>query len=277
MSPASGASYLEEFEVGQRRRSRPWSLTGDDMAACAAVIPGAATDDAAQSIELQQLLGLRLRAELLGELDWPFGDLRGPGTTRWTVHQGLAVADSVRLETAVTRCRRAPDQAAGTLHVHTRLVDEHGAARHEGTSTALLPVRPGSDPPPPHRDFGSPAWGAVLAERVASERAFAAATATFDGSIELQAGDDRVQLRVYRGEVLAASRTTPSGPTFTVAAEEVAWLELAEASRNDYIQHAMQGRFRARGNTHEYLRLTKAMVTLWDAIRDLAGLSGAAR
>lgn len=278
MTPRSGEGVVEDFDVGQRERSGSRPIDRE-MAACAhacgvpadAVARPRSDDDGSAAAELQHALGAQLRASLLRDTSlWP-GPAAGPSTTMWEVVRPLAEADVVHLEIAVTRCRRHTGEPDGMVNLHQRLVDQHQRVAHQGWSSVRLAAG-GQDATPARRDFGSPAWGAELAERVVADDAFVNATQTFDGSIELQAGDEAVQLRIYRGEILAASRSTPAGPTFTLAGSEDAWLELAEAPRNDYIRHAMLGRFRATGNTHEYLRLTKAVVCLWDAIRDLAAL-----
>lgn len=277
MNPRAGESFVEDVEVGQRARSGSRRVDHDVVAACARAC-GLPTDwtpgedgGGTAGAELQHALGTQLRVSLLHDTRlWP-GLAVGPSTSRWEVIRPLAVADTVHLEAAVTRRRRRAGEPDGFVNLHQRLIDQDGRVAHQGESSVRLPAR-SEDATPARRDFGSPAWGAELAERVAADDAFAGATRTFDGSIQLQAGDEAVQLRIYRGEVLAAGRSTPAGPTFTIAGGEDAWLELAEAPRNDYIRHAMLGRFRATGNTHEYLRLTKAVVCLWDAIRDLAGL-----
>lgn len=277
MTPRAGEAFVEDLEVGQRERSGPRRVEGDAIATCARAcgLPADRTpgedDEGVAAAELQHALGTQLRVSLLHETRlWP-GLAVGPSTSWWEVVRPLAVADAVHLEVAVTRRRRRAGEPDGLVNLHQRLIDQDGRLAHQGASSVRLPAR-SQDATPAGRDFGSPAWGAELAERLAADDAFTGATRTFDGSLELQAGDEAVQLRIYRGEVLAASRSTPAGPTFTIAGGEDAWLELAEAPRNDYIRHAMLGRFRATGNTHEYLRLTKAVVCLWDAIRDLAGL-----
>lgn len=277
MTPRAGEGFVEDFAVGQRGHSGPRRVDQEVVAACARAcgLPEdtgvGRGDPAAVGGELQQALGAQLRVSLLQDTSlWPAA-VAGPSTSRWEVVHPLTATDVVYLEVAVTRRRRHTGEADGLMNLHQRLIDRDQRVVHEGSSSLRLPAR-GREPTPAGRDFGSPAWGAALAERVAADPAFTGATQTFDGSIELQAGDESVQLRIYRGDILAASRFTPSGPTFTIAGSESAWLELAEAPRNDYIRHAMLGRFRATGNTHEYLRLTKAVVRLWDAIRDLAGL-----
>jgi hypothetical protein len=119
-------------------------------------------------------------------------------------------------------------------------------------------------------DFGSVAWGELLAERLASNPQFGEATSTFDGTIGLEAGTDSVQLRVFKGRVLECARSMPRGATFTLSGSELAWVNLAGAPRNEFVARTMAGDFSVTGDVYEYLRLTKALVALWDCIRELA-------
>lgn len=280
MTPRADEPVVEDFEVGQRDRSGSRTVDAELVAACARAcglpedaVAGARHGEGPEiaPAEMQHALGAQLRLGLWHETGlWP-GWAASPATWSWEVLRPLAVTDVVHLDVAVTRCRRRSGEPDGVVHVHQRLLDQDHRVAHQGSSSLRLPAH-GRDPTPARHDFGSAGWGEELAVRAGADDAFVQATQTFDGSVQLQAGDDAVQLRIYRGEILAASRSTPAGPTFTIAGSEHAWLELAEAPRNDYIRHAMLGRFRATGNTHEYLRLTKAVVCLWDSIRELAGL-----
>ena len=79
-----------------------------------------------------------------------------------------------------------------------------------------------------------------------------------------------MQLRIYKGKVLEVARTTPHGPTFTLCGTERAWAELAVAPRNDFLARTSRDQFWATGEVFEYLRMTKALVAVWDAVRTLA-------
>jgi hypothetical protein len=141
----------------------------------------------------------------------------------------------------------------------------------------LVRARAGGEDPASRAatDFCSPAWAALLAPALEANPAFRDATATFDGAIGLRAGRDEVQLRVYKGRVLETGRSTPLGASFTLAADELTWAELAIAERNDFIARASRGAFSVRGNAYEYLRLNKALVVLWDEVRALAAKEAA--
>ncbi len=131
---------------------------------------------------------------------------------------------------------------------------------------------PGAGPLAEHlrTDVGSRPWAELLAERLAERAEFAAATRTFDGSVELACGADSVQLRIFRGSVLGVGRSMPLGPTFSLAGEEIAWTRLLLAPRNDFIARAMRGEFVARGDQYQYVRMTKAVQAICDCARELA-------
>jgi hypothetical protein len=156
-------------------------------------------------------------------------------------------------ESVVTRIR------PGTVGVH---VDVGGAG------TAALVARAAYEPAP-ERDFASREWTVLLADALRDNAEFRAGTGDFDGTIGLRAGDQGIELKVYRGTVLEASGRTPLGATFCLGADDLAWVELASAARNDYLPRSMRGDFAVSGNSYEYVRRTKAVVALWDSIRSL--------
>jgi hypothetical protein len=190
----------------------------------------------------------------------------------WRFVAPVVPGDALSVETVVTRCRRDPERAAGVVHRHLRLLGRDATVVQEGTTATLVeasgPLH--GDDPGVATDFCSAGWARLLAPALEDSRAFAEATRTYDGTIGLRAGDDAVQLRLYRGRVLDAARTTPLGATFTLAGSELAWTELAFAERNDFMARATVGSFAVSGNAYDYLRLTKALVAIWDEIRALA-------
>jgi hypothetical protein len=202
-----------------------------------------------------------LLAELAGggevdSLDWRFGAPGRPG-------------EALKLTATTTRCRLlGPGRGRVDLALY---LSAAGAARGDGRCTLVVPAV-GEVPLDAHlrTDFCSRPWGGLLAERLAGSAAFTAATAGFDGSIELAAGEESIQLRVYKGTLLEVARSTPAGPTFTLAGSEREWAALALAPRNDFIARTMRGGFSARGDRYQYVRLTKALLASWDAVRALA-------
>jgi acyl dehydratase len=191
----------------------------------------------------------------------------------WRFVAPIFVGDELRFEMTVTRCRRSRTRQAGVVGRHFRVFKQGDVVVQEGTSSLLVQARAGEDdgPDPAIRtDFCSPQWARALLPQLAESRAFAEATASFDGSIGLQAGREAIQLRIYKGVVLDAARTTPAGPTFTVCGSELTWTGLALGERNDFVAKATLGELSATGNVYEYLRMTKAVVAIFDALRALA-------
>jgi hypothetical protein len=183
-----------------------------------------------------------------------------------------------RAEVVVTRRRRTCDGARGLLGCHFRLLAADGAVAREGTAVAEVPVRASAPDPDPAvlTDFCAPAWSQLLREGLGEDPRFQEATGTFDGTIGLRCGDDATQLRIYKGTILEAARSTPEGPTFTLAGSELAWAQLALADRNDFLARTSLGHFSTSGNAYAYLRMTKALVSIFDVARELAGPERAA-
>jgi hypothetical protein len=183
----------------------------------------------------------------------------------WRPHPARAGVP-VRAAT-ITVTRRSPaDQPTGKLGLHLVLEGADGEVTAEGT-VAL--IGPPTEKFAVATDFGGLDWGRALVSELATTE-FESATRTFDGSIGLQAGETRVQFRVYKGRCIDVSRSTPNGPTFTVRGAEIDWVELAFAPRNDFIAKTMVDRFTADGDVFQYLRMNRAINLIWDAIRSLA-------
>jgi putative sterol carrier protein len=173
----------------------------------------------------------------------------------------------------VTRCRRLPAGGAGAVGWHAEVRDEQGRVIQEGTITVQVPARSGTDGSgdPVDRAFCTRPWADALARRLADDPGFTAATATWDGTIGLRAGGNQVQLRVYRGRVIEVAPRTPQGATFTLEADDHVWTDLLTGPSNDFFRRAMSGdSFTVSGSAYEYLRLSRAVMTLIDAARALA-------
>ncbi|OZM70172.1 hypothetical protein CFN78_26765 [Amycolatopsis antarctica] len=243
MSEADTApGYLEDFRVGQCRR---WQ------------VPAAATAGRpAASAAFDMAFDVIGDGGTPVDLRWTFGDAGKPGDTTLTG--------------TVTRCRFGAE-GTGLVHRHLRLTDRADTVLGEGTAVFSFPAKH-SEPLTQHvrTDFCSLPWARELADALTRNEEFVSATRPMDGSIAFRCGDEAVQFRIYKGLVVDVARSTPSGPTFTVAGSELSWLGLMTAPRNDFIARTMAGDFAASGNTHEYLRFTKAVVSAWDCVRELA-------
>lgn len=260
-APWRRAYFFEDFRVGQQRVSNPDP--------CAPPTDAPPTDEDAGagvggSVEagIASFLALVDRSGVL-----PEPPLRVLGAQWSEVQPGAAV----RTTFTVTRCRRVPGEAAGSVRWHVRGDDAHGRTVQEGTVTLLVPARSdGAADDGGELACFTPAWGQALAARLEDDARFAAATATWDGSMGLRSGSDQVQLRVYRGRVIDAAARTPHGATFTVEAGESTWADLLTATSNDFLRRVMSSdAFSVSGSAYEYLRMTKALLLLIDAARDL--------
>jgi len=275
------ALHYEDFRVGQRFESATRTISAEDVRRFAELSGDAALlhVDAGHAralgfdgpvvhgpFAIAVVFGLLYELRIVEPTAIAMLDLD------WRFLAPVVAGDELRFELTVTRCRRSRTRAAGVVGRHFRLLGQGDAVVGEGTSSLLVAARaPAVEPDPALRtDFCSPAWAEALRERLGSNRAFAEATRSFDGSIGLRAGRESVQLRVYSGEVLEAARSTPAGPTFTVSAGELTWTELALAERNELLARATRGELSVSGSAYEYLRLTRALVALWDELRALA-------
>lgn len=275
------AMCFEDFRVGQRFVSPPRVVTADDIRRFGELCGDRAAihSDAAYARTLgfdgplaHGPLGIGIAFGLLHELGIVATTAIAMRDVDWRFLAPILAGDELRLELTVTRCRPRPARDAGLVHRHLRLVNAADTVVQEGTSGFLVRARSpqGGDVPAAATDFASGPWAALLRPRLERHEAFAAATLGFDGTIGLQCGDETVLLRIYKGRILESAPSLPHGATFTVAGSELAWVELALAPRNDFIARATQGAFGVTGDAYEYLRMTKAVIAVWDTIRELA-------
>ena len=273
--------YFEDFRVGQRYRSPKRTVTDADIARFVELSGDAAAihidGDYARSLGFDGPLahgplGLAIVFGLLFEL----GTVRSTAIAMldldWRFSAPIHAGDELGFEMTITRCRRSRSKPAGVVHRHFDLFNGAGTVVQSGTSAMMVRARDqnhdgGSQV---RADFGSVAWGELLVGRLAASVPFGEATSTFDGTVGLEAGTDSIQLRLYKGRVLECVRSAPRGATFTLSGSELAWVNLAGAPRNEFVARTMAGDFSVTGDVYEYLRLTKAMVALWDCIRELA-------
>ncbi len=174
------------------------------------------------------------------------------------------------LDAMVTR-RRA---AAHGLRVHqdVRATAADGSVVYR---VGLVWAVPADNPPATARqlavaDIGSVEWGTRLAERLASDDAFASSVSTFDGTIGVVSGDEQVRLRIYRGRIIETARKSLDGATFDITADERTWVELLLGEHDDYVRFAARGRFRILGSGFQYLRMTRTVRLMVAAARAMA-------
>lgn len=175
-------------------------------------------------------------------------------------------AGAGHLVATVTRC--GPDTDGARIVQDLRLVDAGGVELQQARARwRVSGVSVADDPARTAFEFGSVAWGKRVAERLGKDAAFRSTTTPFDGAIGFSAGPDEVNFRVYRGEIVEVARKAVDGPTFTIDAPELTWLQLLTAPGNDFVRRTMTGSFKVRGNGFQYVRMIKAVMLIIDAAR----------
>jgi acyl dehydratase len=277
-TPAPAADmWFEDYVVGQRFTSDPREVTAADLVDFTRLsgddhplhtTPGHPLLDGGSPI-LQGPFGVAVAMGLLQGMGLSLEPVVGLLDTQWRYRRPVRVGDVLTLELTVVRCRRTRAGDRGVVTRAMTLVDGEGRVVQEGTTSVLLLAR-GAGPDPVGRAFGTRGWGEALAAELAGDDRFAAALASWDGTIGLRAGSEEVHLRIYRGSILEVSTRAALGATFTLEADERTWLDLVTAPVNDFTQRSMRGEFSTRGNAYEYLRLTKPLNLLVDAARTVA-------
>ncbi|GAC1608857.1 MAG: hypothetical protein NVS3B26_07510 [Mycobacteriales bacterium] len=280
-STSTDGMFFEDFHVGQTFISGVRSVTQDDLDAFIALSGDAGSvhrdADYARSMGfdgpvlhgpfgIAVVFGLLFEQRIVEPTAIAMLDLE------WRFVDAVVVGDRLRSTMTVTRRRRSASRQAGVLGRHFVLAKEDGTVVQEGTSALLLQARGGAPTPEPAvcTDFCTVPWARALEPLLSADREFAGATSSYDGTIGLNCGRETVQLRIYRGRILEVGRSTPSGPSFTLHGTELAWTGLARAGRNDFIARTSKGQFSMSGSAYEYLRMNKALVVIWDAVRTLA-------
>jgi acyl dehydratase len=254
-APTTNTLFYEDFRVGQRFDTESRKVVREDLQWCAVSVG----QPSAFGVVLGPWLSGVGRAGTVLEV-----------SSRFVAPVGLG--DEVSSQATVTRCRRDRGRDAGLVNWHFCLLDRQGDTVQEGTNTISIPIRESPRDPDPAvlSDFCALPWGVLLRPLLLANAPFVEATQTFDGSFGLTCGRETLQVRVYKGTVLEVARSTPEGPTFTLQGTELAWTRLAFAERNDFIARTSTGQFSVSGNSFEYLRMTKALVAIWDSVRALA-------
>lgn len=287
MTGTSGPSaaddmYFEDFRVGQTFNSRPHVITEEALLQFAEVsgdkAPIHIDADYAASTQFGQRLvhgpyGLARFFGALHDLGIVDKTVIGLLDTNWRYLKPVFVGDSLTFDITVTRCRRTSAGDRGVVNRHVLLKRGDGTALQEGTTAFMLMARcraqAGADPT--HLDFCGPQWTKELAARLGADAEFGAATQSFDGTIGLQAGTVATSLRIYKGRILEAAPKSLLGSTFTVQASELVWTQLMTGPRNDFIPRTLRGEFSVAGSGYDYLRLTKAVMRIWETGREMAG------
>jgi hypothetical protein len=186
----------------------------------------------------------------------------------WELASGTVAVGAAHLVATVTRCGPDGEPDTGRVVQDLRLVDEAGGELQRARVRWRVPgaVVP-ADPARRAFELGSVAWGKRVGERLAKNSAFRSTTTPFDGAIGFSAGPDEVNFRIYRGEIIEVARKAVDGPTFTIDASELTWLQLLTSPTNDFVRRTMAGAFKVRGNGFQYVRMIKAVMLILDEAR----------
>lgn len=279
---AADDMYFEDFRVGQIFHSPPHVITEEALLQFAEVsgdkAPIHVDADYAAGTQFGQRLvhgpyGLARFFGALHDLGIVDKTVIGLLDTNWRYLKPVFVGDSLTFDITVTRCRRTSAGDRGVVNRHVLLKRKDGTVLQEGTTAFMLMARgraePGSDSAA--LDFCGPRWTKDLAAHLTADAEFVAATRSFDGTIGLMAGTVATSLRIYKGKILEAAPKSLLGSTFTVQASELVWTQLMTGPRNDFIPRTLRGEFSVADSGYDYLRLTKALMRIWETGREMAG------
>jgi acyl dehydratase len=267
--------FFEDFAVGQRFVSPERKVTQSDLDGFLEI----SRDRNSIHVEggphgpiLHGPYGLTVFLGLLHEMRLVEASAVAMLDANWKFLVPIYVGDVVHFEMTITRCRRTAAMSKGVINRHVRLVNQDGLVVQEGTTALLVLTRDTAEPGPEQiaRDFATLEWAKTLRQLLLQNDGFVSATASYDGCIGLQAGSVSCQLRIYRANLIDVAAATPLGSSFLIVGDEIAWVDLVLAGRNDFMERAMRNEFKVTGNQYEYLRLTKAVVELFNCVRDLA-------
>ena len=188
----------------------------------------------------------------------------------WDFSQPVPFDATVIFRMTPTRAVRTRSGTRGIIDRAIEVVSEDGTVLQTATSRILVDARGDADSiGDAGVAFSEPSWVEALTAALNNNDAFRQCTSSWDGSIGLTFGPDTVQLRVYKGKVIDSGTRTPHGPTFTLALSEKNWAQLLTGEYNDFTERAMRGQTRTTGNAYEYIRHTRTIMVIVDAMRSI--------
>lgn len=187
----------------------------------------------------------------------------------WDVAHPVTVGDTVTFELTVTRTAPTRDRSRGLVDRAIEVRAADGTVLQSATSQVLVAARDAEPAAAGEPEFTVP-WARTVAAELEGSAEFVACTSTWDGSIALDFGPETVQFRIYRGRVIDVGRRTPAGPTFTLALSPKNWARLLTGPTNDFTERAMRGQTSTSGNAYEYIRHTRTIIAMVDAMRAVA-------
>lgn len=271
--------YFEQFAVGQRFTAGPRVVTETDIAAFAQLSgddhplhtdPVYAAGTRFGTIIGHGGLGGAIAAGLWVRTGAVSDSVVAALGEEWSYHRPIRPGDALRLTATIVRCEGSATEDSGTITRYNELTDAQGVVVQSGQARTLVRATPGTKPDA-RTEIGSLPWGRLLAEELEADERFRAAVAEWDGTIGVRSGGHEVHLRIYRGRVIEVTRRAPHGATFTFGAAERTWADILTAADARFGVRLMSGEFEVSGDPYEYLRLTKALSFLVDAVRRVAG------
>lgn len=92
----------------------------------------------------------------------------------------------------------------------------------------------------------------------------------FDGSIQLNIGEETIWIKVFMGRAIYMTREPPPfGYTFAVKGSLDGWRFALEGAKNRFREALMTGRLRVEGNQIEFARVGKAVHGLSDVLMQM--------
>jgi acyl dehydratase len=190
----------------------------------------------------------------------------------WRCAAPVVAGTVLAIRVQITDRQLGADASRGVIGRRFTVSTTAGALVQEGLSRAVVLTRSVEGARRMEEavpSFASPNWLQALVKNVGESKEFADATSSFDGSIALHFGVGSMGIRIYRGRIIDQGRAVANNPTFSVGAPASTWLRFASRPRNEFIAFAMDDEFEVRGSTYEYLRMTRALVLMTNAVRAL--------
>jgi hypothetical protein len=97
----------------------------------------------------------------------------------------------------------------------------------------------------------------------------------FDGSVQLNIGDEIVWIKIFMGRVILATETPPPfGYTFAIKGSRKAWQFACDEKKNRFREAVFTRRLVVEGNILEYCRMSKMVNGIMETLRTVAGPQG---
>jgi putative sterol carrier protein len=109
-----------------------------------------------------------------------------------------------------------------------------------------------------------------ISEKLGRNENFSSSTKYFDGSIQLNIGEEKVWIKVFMGRVIFVTQEPPPfGYTFAIEGSQKEWRWALEGHKNRFREALMTGRFTVQGNRIEFSRIGKAVHGLSEVLLEM--------